>query len=223
MSPKSRDSNAQELFERLEEDPDNGPLANELLREFFGDFPVENLCRLLRSHDERVVKAGVWLASELGVKSRPILGEVSKLLGHRSEYVRYFAIDCVLSASNRDDGELIATAISLLRDPSAAVRRKMMDFLARVPVDRLSSTLKISGAGKLKAEDIEGIELLTLARWSPDRIRDLIESRDPIRRRYGASAAARIYKDFEEPLHFALKCDDEDLRTFADDVISENQ
>lgn len=211
---------AEQLLQRLKRDPDNGPLANDLLQEIFQGHPVESLLDLIHSGDERLVKRGIWLASELGAKCHPILKEVSRLLDHPSEFVRYYAIDCMLTASRLGERELVQKVVSLLHDSSSAVRRKVMDFLARIEVERLSDAMDMSVTSALGADHVEGIGLIVSSSNSPSEIREFIESDSPIRRRYGASAAARIYDSQTDLLHLALESSDEDLRTFAKNVIA---
>lgn len=209
---------ADRLLQELQRDPDNGTIANDLLTQFFQGYPLENLRSLLLSHDERILKAGIWIASELGSKCHPLYKEISELLSHSNYYVRFFAIDCVLSALHKDDVKLILKVARLLDDPHSAVRRKTMDFLARVPIEKLSSVLQVSAFSKLEREHKEGINTIVSSAKSLDNVRQLISCENPILRRYGASAAARVYKSQPYVLKLALESDDEDLQQFASSV-----
>ena len=223
MSTSSRYSKAADLLRRVEREPRNGPLVTELLDEFFLGYPVENLVKLIHSDDEGIVRVGVWLASELGAKCHPILREVSALFDHPSEYVRFFAIDCVLSASNTSDGDLVAAVTRFLRDPSPAVRSKAIDFFARIRIEKLSVVLDASESSKLCTDDVEGIQLILSSKTSVEKIRQFIESDDPIQRKYGVAAAARVYSVQQDLLHVALVSNDDDLAKFADDVIAQSR
>ena len=216
----SRDDEIQVLLHRVERDPGNGPLANELLREFHRGYPVENLRVLTSSDDEEVVKTGVWLASELGARCRSILSDIETLLDHPCANVRYFAIDCILSASRAGDGDLVASVLRLMEDESAAVRRKAMDFAARISIERLSEALAAARSSDFGIDHVAGIELVTSSPISPENIEAFLRSEKPIRCRYGAIAAARVFKDRPQSLELALRSHDDDLRTFASDVIA---
>ena len=212
-------SKADLLLQNLERDPNNGELANDLLEQIFQGYPVENIRCLLLSHDESLLKAGIWIASELGSKCRPLHKEISTLLNNPNYYVRFFAIDCVLSTLHKDDHELILKVSDLLEDQNAVVRRKVMDFLARIPAEQISDVLQISAFSSLRREHKEGIELMISPAQSQDLIQKFISCENPILRRYGASAAARIYRDHPNLLDLAFESDDDDLRIFASGVI----
>lgn len=216
----SRDDEIQVLLHRVERDPGNGLLANELLREFHRGYPVENLRVLTSSDDEEVVKTGVWLASELGARCRSILSDIETLLGHPCANIRYFAIDCILSASRRGDGGLVARVLRLMEDESAAVRRKAMDFATRIPLERLSEALAAVGSSGFGTDHIAGIELVISSPISPENIEAFLRSDNRVRRRYGAIAAARVVKSLPQAFELALRSYDDDLRTFASDVIA---
>ena len=211
---------ADRLLQELERGPESGTLTNDLLDQFHRGYPIENLRGLLLTHDERLLKAGIWIASELGTKCRPLCKEISALLTHPNFYVRFFVIDCVLSTLHEDNDELILRVACLLDDPNAVVRRKVMDFLARIPIEKLSHVLQIPEFSKLGREHKEGIETIVSDAQSLDKIRQFILCDHPILRKYGASAAARIYKSQPDLLNLALESDDEDLRIFSNGVIN---
>lgn len=215
----SRDDELRQLLQRVERDPGNGPLATELLRELHRGYPVESLRVLTSSDDEDVVKTGVWLASELGSRCRPILSDIEALLYHECTYVRYFAVDCMLSTLRAGDGEVVSRVLRLMEDESPAVRRKVMDFAARIPIARLEEILAAAEGSDLSDDHVAGIQLLT-SLTSPDRIETFLLDSNPIRCRYGAAAAARVFNEWPQFLQLAVRSGDDDLRIFASDVMS---
>lgn len=138
-------SRADELIEALVDGKHGEELAafaNELQQEFHRGYPVGHLKDLLTSHHVDVVKAGAWIASELGIKARPLLQEIAKLLHHDSPYIRFFAIDSVLSCATENDGRTIAEVVALLlEDPEGSVRWKAADFLTRCSDGQISAAV----------------------------------------------------------------------------------
>src|SRR5438132_8851986 len=124
------------LIERIRQGG-NGEAARELIRELAAGYPVANLRRLFQSELDEAVKTGAWIASELGERVVPLLGDLSGLLRHRLPYVRAFALDAILMAASANNGDVIAEAVRLIDDQDEGVRWKAMHFLARASVQQL--------------------------------------------------------------------------------------
>ena len=87
---------AQEIINQVIDDPndfDIGVLANEHLREFHRGYPLELPRLLLLSPNGSIAETGIWVASELGQKAKPLLGDMVHLLKHSTKTVRFFAVD----------------------------------------------------------------------------------------------------------------------------------
>lgn len=122
-------------------DPAIGELSNDLLREFQTGRNVDDLRFLLRCDDPAVVESGIWIASELGKISRPLLADEVVLLLHPSKNVRFLAIDCILSASLTEDSAALVSVLPLLDDADPSVRWKATEFLFRMTKDQLHSVI----------------------------------------------------------------------------------
>src|SRR5689334_16854459 len=110
---------ADRLIEAIKADPasaDDGLLANDLLREFQMGYPIENLRSLLSSRDDRIVRTGAFIASELGNSAVPLLADVTRLLTHPTRTVRADAICSVLTCSTGKDEDAIASVVAMLDD-----------------------------------------------------------------------------------------------------------
>ena len=109
------------LIERIRQGG-NGEAAQELIEELAAGYPVANLRRLFQSERDDAVETGAWIASELGERVVPLLGDLSGLLRHRLRYVRAFALDAILVATSPNNGDAIAEAVRLIDDEDEGVR-----------------------------------------------------------------------------------------------------
>lgn len=209
------DARGDSLVERLLTacDDDKGQVANELLAAFGRGYPVANLRRLFRSEREDVVKTAAWVASELGEMAAPLLSDLRTLLRHPLPYVRGFAADAVLIAASPANGDAVADAIRLIDDDHAGVRWKAMNFLARASTNQLRASLP----------SLTDIRRASLVKWlldvvsesRIDDIKDSIDDPDPTRRRFAASAAARVAGKSLLPLQAAGGSADDEIGSFA--------
>jgi hypothetical protein len=203
---------AQQLIADLAHGASSG-LAQELLDEFFEGLPPEHLRPVLFSSNDDAVKAGAWIASELGARARPLLNDIRNLLKHRSGYVRFFLLDVILSAATEDDGEIIAAAVGLVEDQDERVRWKAMTFLARSSQQQLAAALPHVTAGRLH---VLSHWLVELASTTPgDSILERLRSNDPLTRRFAGSAAARVAGVDRSLLRAAAASNDEEICSFA--------
>ena len=110
-----------------------GDLENELLKEFQQGYPISKLRLLLRAHDEGVVEAAVWIASELGSDAMPLFSDIADLLRHASLKVRFFALDCLTVNAQPKDVRAVNVGLDLIEDPEPSVKWKALMFLSSAP------------------------------------------------------------------------------------------
>lgn len=191
----------------------NGEAARELIGELAAGYPVANLRRLFQSERDDTVKTGAWIASELGERVVPLLGDLSGLLRHRLRYVRAFALDAVLVAASPNNGGVIAEAVRLIDDEDEGVRWKAMHFLSRASVQQLRASVRY----------LTDIRHAALVRWllevtSNVRIADIIDRTDDVeasKRLFAAAAAARLERTTLEPLRHVAESKDAEISSFA--------
>jgi hypothetical protein len=190
-------------------------VANDLLKAFFEGYPVENLRGILLSKEPAVVKYGVWIASELGVRSRPLFPDIVPLLSHESRWVRYFAIDCVVTAA--EEGEPIVKAARLLTDDDAAVRVRATEMLAQLSQEQLTSAAEyLTLSGSSHSGFSQGFSALL----NNDRVdgRALLDSESAVLRKFGLAAAVRGGGD-RASLEAARLHEDRDIRELATEAL----
>lgn len=205
-------SRGDELIDRLCAGGDDSS-ANDLLSEVFHGYPVENLRRLLHSDEETAVKAGAWILSELAERAAPMMADIVALLGHPLRYVRFFALDAVLTSATADDGAAVATAIGLINDPDDAVRWKALTFLAWASADQLAASV-----AHLRPP-LRGLtEWLARASSGAATGRDVLtalDDPDRLARVFAAAAAVRLARRDRGLLERAAASADQEVSTFA--------
>lgn len=211
---------ADTILNLIVKDPRSGQvdvLSNDLVKEFHRGYPLLNLRPLLLSPDAMLVSAGVWIASELGEKGKPLLNDVSALLRHPEKDVRFEAINCLLVWATPSNPSELASVITLIDDPERSVRWKVMDFLARASKEQLRAGLSALQITEPKSTRVGGLEwLLSPESLDPEGVMTALQSQDAVFRKYGAIAARRLSKFNKAPLLYAASVPDPDVKNFAD-------
>lgn len=200
------------LIARITNNPADAT-AHALLSEFQSGYPVDQLRRLLQHHDERVVRLGAWLASELGARGTPLVHDLPKLLEHRSRYVRFYVIDSILSAATTDHGEAISAAVERIGDADAAVRWKTLNFLAQASHAQLVAGLPF----------VPNPAIASFLKWLLDveRLSDTTKviaalgHNEPLQRLFASAAASRLADHDRSSLRFAAASTDPEVVAFA--------
>jgi hypothetical protein len=193
-----------------------GVMMNDLLAEFHRGYPVTNLRELLRSPNERLVIIGAWLASELGAKGRPLLGDIRALLHHRERKVRFSALDCVLAWAEPVNGTELASAVTLVEDTDPGVRWKALDFLSRTTIEQLRGALSYIKGNVPQSPHIRGLDwLLSGGASACNGIVTMLQSPDALMRKYAVVGARKAAATDLQPLQYAASTDDPDVKEFA--------
>lgn len=216
---KFNSKRAHDLLERLTQNPVSpkaGAIMSDALDEFHRGYPLEHLRPLLCSTNDDLVVAGAWIASELGVKGKPLLGDVLPLLGHRSRGARFWTIDCVLLWAGPSDGRALASAVRLVDDVDQGVRWNAMDFLSRASVGQLHAALAYLESSEPPSPNIAPLRWLLGGESSdPEKVLSALRSEDRLLRKYGVVAAVKMSSGNPRPLFAASSNEDPDVAKFA--------
>jgi hypothetical protein len=135
--------NAEMLLRKVQTDIDgaaeDGTILNDLLAQFHKGFPVGNVLRLLRAKHPQAIRAGAWIASELGSAACPLFEDIRHFLSWSDEQVRFCVIDCVLLCATEKHADAICQIGRLVTDPAPAVRWKALETLVRFRPDQIRS------------------------------------------------------------------------------------
>ena len=214
-------SHGDELLSRLlRGEVGGGELENRLLAELHEGYPVSKLRLLLKVKDEKVIAAGMWLASELGEAARPLFEDIVGLIHHPSLQVRFFALDCLVSCVRPEDKQAISLGFDLIDDPEPGVRWKALVFLATASDAVLRAARQIMSSDEPAGARAKGLELLLGSVASRDSvaITSALASSDAVLRRYAAAAAARMVNRDSGPLRQAMESTDPTIKQFATDM-----
>jgi hypothetical protein len=196
----------------------NDDTASELLKAFYAGYPIDRLRLLLRSESDEAVRAGVWIASELGADAAAMAEELPTLLQHHAKYVRFFAVEAVLANASSRSGEAVGRAVSLIEDPEDAVRWKALRLLARASREQLATGLPFIP----RAEVAGGLSWLLRERSLTEVIARL--DGDRVERMFAVAAAARMSRGREEALRHAAASADPEVSMFArEELGAENE
>jgi hypothetical protein len=189
--------------------------ANELLQAFFAGYPIDRLRLLLRSENDDAVRAGIWIASELGADAAPLAEELPPLLQHRLKYVRFFAVEVLIANGSSRSGEAVGCAVSLIDDPEDSVRWKVLRLLAHGTKEQLAA-----GLAFVPRQDVARGLAWLLKYPGIAAITSGLEG-DRLDRMFAVAAAARLKRGREETLRRAAACVDAEVSSFAQEELGE--
>jgi hypothetical protein len=198
------------------EDPDRLEEAQlELLHEISEGYPVEGVRRLLASDRPAVVRAGAWVASELGTRACPLVGDMASILDSSDTHARFFAVDVVLLCGSEQHGQMIARVIELVDDPAQPLRWKALQFLTNAAPAQLATGSRQLQSNQLRAltEWLVHSSAITDVGAAAERLID----HDRATRLFAVAAMARkaIARLDPAPLVDAVAVVDQEVAAFA--------
>jgi hypothetical protein len=209
-------SRGDELIEHILTAGDaDGKVSNELIGEFYNHgYPVEKLIPLLRSDDSATVRAGAFLAEELGAKATPLLSELARLLDYTDTWVKSGVLSAVLTSASDRDGAAVGGAVSLITDDERPVRKMAFELMARGDRSPL-----VAGLPYVKDPQVAALLEWVLEVEDESRDDDEIASRlqesDALVQVFAAVAAARVYGRNPHYLQLAASMGESDARSLA--------
>lgn len=197
---------------------DREGLANDLLVEFSRGYPIENLKSLINSELLSAQSTASFIATELWLKSAPLLEDLAKLLNHPTARTRYDTLETLWKCATYKDGWAIAAVLRHLEDPWPGVRHGAIDAIRLADRKAL-----LSGFNHLKAEYPKtsyakfGKAFLMAERGNNEVLKSLLTDNDPVARRFavGLAARPRLVVD-DSRLQLAMESSDAEITKYAD-------
>lgn len=217
--------NPDELLSQLLNHPDefaeNG-LGNELLNEFFRGYPLETLRSLLVNPSPVIQREAVWIVSELGYQGSDLIFDIIPFLNHAERAIRYAALESVMVFSAVANFEQFLNVVKALETSDEVIRMLAMGLVSNANDDQIRAALPLLSRSTVEPEKHkEGLTQMLGSSQLPDqkRILDMLNSRTPTTRKYGAILAKRALSVAPSFIRLAATNDDPDVKQFANDVI----
>jgi hypothetical protein len=191
--------------------------ANDILKALFRGYPIRNMSKLLDSEREDVLKAAVWILSELGDMAEPFLWRCDDLIERDIVYVKFFVLDVILVNAGVEDSEIVKKAIKLIDDPSRAVRFKANEFAAKISLAHIEKCLN-SGCLDIWAKQIQWL----IDQCRTPNVEEIIatfSSNDPILNKLAAICAARIRKQDQSAIRALAHNKNSEFVSFSKSVL----
>jgi hypothetical protein len=186
-----------------------------LVLECFEGFPVERLQPLLAHNDSAVRRATVWIASELGKQGRPLLDGAIAIINDDDPYVRFYALEVVALCSCGKDVHDFIHVVRSLEDKHNHVRAHMMFLMSNADHAQLEAAFQEFSSGKCYNElHKEGLSQLLTRQDDARAISSMIDSVEPLLRKYGAIATWRSRERFPELITHVVSSTDPDISAF---------
>lgn len=212
---KAAGARAEQLIGDLLAVPSRFTKGYELLQAYLKGAPVETLRPLLRGADETVRREAVWVVSELGRQAFLLLDDVVPLIDSGDRYLAFHAMESVTLCATGAGAPAFAHVVARLEDADEVLRTLSMFLMSNVDVSQLAATVDIG----LHNEHEEGLRLLLDPSASEESVLSFINSDEPLRRRYGAIAAARLYEKCPRLMDEVSKMEDAEVGSFIDSVL----
>jgi HEAT repeat protein len=217
-------SPADQLILSLLSDPsaftDKGS-AYSLLQEYFAGYPIDTLRPLLRHEDALVQRAAVWVASELGAQAGPLLGDVLPLLRSEDRYLAYYALEVVAVCATGEQTPYLTEVLAKLESEDPVLRVLAMRLIGNTDDESLRTTLGVLQGRSASERHRAGLALLLSdgqEKWKRT-VMELLKDEEPLLRKYGAIMARRALAEAPELIQEAATSEDEDVRSYAEEVI----
>lgn len=186
-----------------------------LLQTYFKGAPLDTLRPLLRSEDLLIRREAVWIASELGAQASPLLDDVVPLIGSGDRYLTFHSMESVTVCATGVRAPEFVHVVARLEDSDEVLRSLSMFLMSNAETSQLVGALE----GGLHSGHQEGLQLLLDISASDEAVLAFIHSGEPLRRRYGAVAAGRLYEKNPRLIDEVRTMEDGEVGSFLDSVL----
>lgn len=185
-----------------------------LLQTYFKGAPLDTLRPLLRSQELLVQRVAASVVSELGAQGSELLDEVLPLMDSGDRSLTFDAMESVAVCATGVKAPEYLRVVTKLGDPDQAVRWLSMFLMSNAEASQLEAARARVEEGADR-EHRQGLQLLLDASVSDEEVLAFIHSDQPLRRRYGAVAAGRLYEKSPRLIDEAEAVADDDVVSFV--------
>jgi len=201
--------------------------SNQLLDFIWDGYPVENILPLFKSKNNQTLRAAVWISSELGSVGRILISDILVLLKNSDPYIRFWAIDALIAKINEQDGKAMCAVLSMIKDKDVGVRWKVLDFLARIPIQCITVAINqqyqehhneyVFALKVIKS----AMQAKTFSDSQQEQIIGLVNNKDKILKALGAIAAYHYSSLSNKSCMLLSNSPIEEIRNFFADMYQE--
>lgn len=196
--------------------------AYQLLQEYFKGYKLDTLSDLLTNSDPYVKRAAIWMASELGNESRSLITEIVPLANDdEDEYIQSYALEVLIVCAHGEHSEKIIHVIKALQSNRKLIRLLAMRVIANLTADQFDAGIEYLKSSNENDLHIEGLRSLNeFEQLSAKQALSMINSEEPLIRKYGAIIAKRKLQSEPDLMKKVTKSSDSDLQEFSHSFVS---
>lgn len=209
------DAQAEQLIRELLVEPARFQKGFKLLQAYWKGASPETLRPLLRSADLNVQREAVWVAAELGLRACPLLHDVVPLIDSGDRYLALHAMESVTLCATGDRAPEFVHVVSRLEDADEVLRTLAMFLMSNAEILQIAASVD---SGLHRGHE-EGLRLVLDSSASDEAVLAFIHSAEPLSRRYGAIAAARLYEKNPRLVDEVRTLEDAEMDSFVDSVL----
>ena len=209
---KYNDPNGYKLIELFKDDPER--FAYQLYTEYCRGLELNTLRPLLHSQNSIIKKEVVWILSELGTYGgNALLTDAIELLDDEDSFVVGYALEIVFNCAYGEEYMRIFDALTHkyrnVRAEAMNLFRSCRDLYLRQTLDQLDpkkfALYYECISFLLKADTVEKADII-----------NMLENDDPIKRKFAAIMAEKVYDKYPEIIQNAVFSKDEDIKYYAE-------
>jgi hypothetical protein len=196
--------------------------SHDLLQEYFDGLSLETLIPLLQSSDLAIQRPTIWIVSELAGKSCSLLPHILPLVDSADDYIRYYALECILLCAN---GRYIKEFVHLIRsidDDAAPIKVLAMKLLVNAEDIQLRTGAELVVESQIENYQLHQLGLSSLLdheQLEEHDILAMLNSKEPLTQQYGAMVAGRRYENSPKLILDALASNNVCVQEFAQAIV----
>jgi hypothetical protein len=146
------------------------------------------------------------------------------LIADDNPHNRFYALDILAVCAVADDADKYVHVVRLLEDPHDYIRAHVMFLMSNASASQLQVATRSFGAGGAPdALHTQGLSQLLADRPDAGQISSMVDSPEPLLRRYGAIAAWRYRDRMPELVSRLASSTDQDIKKFSEQQAGRQQ
>ncbi len=213
------------LISELQKNPEsffNNGKSYDLLQEYFHDFPLDTLVKLLKDESLIVRRVAVWIVSELGSLASVLAEHIIPMLGEEDRYLKYYSLESLITFSSSGSVNLFHYLVSSLESDDLVIRKLGMYLISNASEIQLKEAMDYYSRINNQSH-IEGLNFLINAEGtSENRLTKMLHNGNEISPRYVAVFLKRNINDLDQKIISIFeRSDDDSIKMFLKEFFDE--